>query len=110
MTLYTAPPPDSVVVCLDEMGPDSAKSVPGARLVRTDPERQGRPRARQEIDYGRRGRGYVFGSLVGVLVLGLIKTLITFDGTLSSYWIRIITGALVLVFVVVQRLATRRQT
>jgi simple sugar transport system permease protein len=56
------------------------------------------------------GRGFVFGSLVGVLVLGLIKTLITFDGTLSSYWIRIITGALVLVFVVVQRLATRRQT
>ena len=64
MTLYTAPPPDSVVVCLDEMGPDSAKSVPGARLVRTDPERQGRPRARQEIDYGRRGRGYVFGAFV----------------------------------------------
>jgi ribose/xylose/arabinose/galactoside ABC-type transport system permease subunit len=56
------------------------------------------------------GRGYVFGSLLGVLVLGMIETLIAFDGTLSSYWIRIFTGALVLVFVVVQRLATRRQT
>ncbi len=56
------------------------------------------------------GRGYVFGSLLGVLVLGIIKTLISFDGTLSSYWIRIFTGALVLLFVVVQRLATRRQT
>lgn len=56
------------------------------------------------------GRGYVFGSLVGVLVLGIIKTLISFDGTLSSYWIRIFTGILVLAFVVVQRLATRRQT
>jgi ribose/xylose/arabinose/galactoside ABC-type transport system permease subunit len=55
------------------------------------------------------GRGYVFGSLLGVLVLGIIKTLISFDGTLSSYWIRIFTGVLVLVFVVVQRLATRRQ-
>ena len=55
------------------------------------------------------GRGYVFGSLVGVLVLGIIKTLISFDGTLSSYWIRIFTGVLVLAFVVVQRLATRRQ-
>jgi ribose/xylose/arabinose/galactoside ABC-type transport system permease subunit len=55
------------------------------------------------------GRGFVFGSLLGVLVLGIIKTLISFDGTLSSYWIRIFTGALVLVFVVVQRLATRRQ-
>jgi galactofuranose transport system permease protein len=56
------------------------------------------------------GRGFVFGSLVGVLVLGLIETLINFDGTLSSYWIKIFSGALVLVFVVVQRLATRRQT
>jgi simple sugar transport system permease protein len=56
------------------------------------------------------GRGYVFGSLLGVLVLGIIKTLISFDGTLSSYWIRIFTGVLVLAFVVVQRLATRRQT
>ena len=56
------------------------------------------------------GRGYVLGSLLGVMVLGTIKTLISFDGTLSSYWIRIITGALVLAFVVVQRFASRRQT
>jgi transposase len=27
--LYTDPPPGSVVVCLDEMGPESAKSFPG---------------------------------------------------------------------------------
>ncbi|MEI5676393.1 MULTISPECIES: galactofuranose ABC transporter, permease protein YjfF [Nocardioides] len=56
------------------------------------------------------GRGYVVGSLLGVLVLGIIKTLISFDGTLSSYWIRIITGVLLLAFVVVQRFATRRQS
>jgi ribose transport system permease protein len=55
------------------------------------------------------GRGYVVGSLLGVLVLGIIKILISFDGTLSSYWIRIITGALLLAFVIVQRFATRRQ-
>jgi simple sugar transport system permease protein len=55
------------------------------------------------------GRGYVVGSLLGVLVLGIIKTLISFDGTLSSYWTRIVIGALVLVFVVIQRLMTRRQ-
>ena len=54
------------------------------------------------------GRGYVVGTLLGVLVLGIIKTLIAFDGTLSSYWIRIITGGLLLAFVVVQRFATRR--
>jgi ribose/xylose/arabinose/galactoside ABC-type transport system permease subunit len=55
------------------------------------------------------GRGYVVGSLLGVLVLGIIKTLISFDGSLSSYWIRIITGVLLLAFVVVQQFATRRQ-
>ncbi|MEQ6901551.1 galactofuranose ABC transporter, permease protein YjfF [Nocardioides sp. YIM 152588] len=55
------------------------------------------------------GRGYVVGSLLGVLVLGLIRVLISFDGTLSSYWVRIITGALLLAFVLVQRFATRRQ-
>lgn len=64
MTLSTAPPPDSVVVCLDEMGPESAKSLPGMRLVADDPTGTRRPRARQAIDYGRRGRGYVFGAFV----------------------------------------------
>ena len=55
------------------------------------------------------GRGYVVGSLLGVLVLGIILTLISFDGSLSSYWVRIVIGALLLTFVVVQRFATRRQ-
>jgi transposase len=52
------------VICLDEMGPESAKSFAGARLVRSDPGGERRPRARQEIDYGRRGAGYVFGAFV----------------------------------------------
>jgi transposase len=52
------------VICLDEMGPESAKSFAGARLVRSDPDGQRRPRAPQEIDYGRRGAGYVFGGFV----------------------------------------------
>lgn len=54
------------------------------------------------------GRGLVVGSLVGVLVLGTIQTFISFDGTLSSWWTRIVIGGLVLVFVVIQRIATRR--
>jgi hypothetical protein len=62
--LYADPPAGSVVVCLDEMGPDSAKSFQGRRLVRSDPTGARRPRATQEIDYGRRGRGYVFGAFV----------------------------------------------
>ncbi len=42
------------------MGPEGAKSFPGQRVVpvATAPG----ARARQEIDYGRRGRGYVFGA------------------------------------------------
>ena len=64
MSLYTAPPAGSVVVCLDEMGPESAKSFPGHRLVRSVPREQRRARARQEIDYGRRGRGYIFGAFM----------------------------------------------
>ena len=59
--LYTAPPAGSVVICLDEMGPQKAKSHPGRQLVR--PAGPKAERARQEIDYGRRGvAGYVFGA------------------------------------------------
>jgi DDE superfamily endonuclease len=60
--LYTEAPAGSVVVCLDEMGPQASKSYPGRRLVR--PAGPKAERARQEIDYGRRGTaGYVFGAL-----------------------------------------------
>lgn len=55
------------------------------------------------------GRGLVLGSLLGVLVLGTIQTFISFDGTLSSWWTKITIGVLLLLFVVVQRLITRRQ-
>lgn len=50
------------MICLDEMGPESAKSHPGSRLVQADPTGARRVRAKQEIDYGRRGKGYVFGA------------------------------------------------
>lgn len=49
------------------------------------------------------GVGYVFGTLFGVLMLGLIQTLIMFDGTLSSWWTRIVIGALLFVFCLLQR-------
>jgi transposase len=63
VTLYTTPP-DSLVVCLDEMGPESAKSFRGQRVVRSEVDGGPRSPATQEIDYGRRGRGYVFGAFV----------------------------------------------
>jgi galactofuranose transport system permease protein len=55
------------------------------------------------------GSGLVLGSVVGVLVLGLIQTIITFEGTLSSWWTRIVIGGLLLVFVVLQRILTLRR-
>ena len=54
------------------------------------------------------GSGYVIGTLFGVLILGVIQTLIVFDGTLSSWWTRIVIGALLLVFCLLQRVLTRR--
>ena len=53
------------------------------------------------------GSGYVLGSLVGVLVYGVIKTIIAFEGADPS-WTRIIIGALLLLFVVVQRVIVAR--
>ncbi len=49
------------------------------------------------------GVGYVFGTLFGVLILGLIQTLIAFDGSLSSWWTRIMIGALLFLFCLMQR-------
>jgi simple sugar transport system permease protein len=50
------------------------------------------------------GYGFVIGSVVGVLILGLVQTFIAFDGTLSSWWTRIFIGTLLLVFILLQRL------
>ena len=53
-----------MTLCLDQRGPESAKSFPGHQLVRAMPTDADQPaeRATQEIDYGRRGTGYIFGA------------------------------------------------
>jgi galactofuranose transport system permease protein len=56
------------------------------------------------------GSGYVWGTVLGVLTLGMIQTLITFDGTLSSWWTRIFIGTLLFVFILLQRIITVRRT
>lgn len=56
------------------------------------------------------GYGFVVGSALGVLVLGLIQTIISFEGTLSSWWTRIFIGALLLVFIILQKVLTSRRT
>ena len=55
------------------------------------------------------GSGFVLGSMLGVLVLGLINAIINFDGTLSAWWAQILTGALLLIFVLLQRLIIARK-
>lgn len=51
----------------------------------------------------RGGVGSVVGTAMGVMILGLIQTIISFEGTLSSWWTKIVVGALVLLFVGLQR-------
>jgi ribose/xylose/arabinose/galactoside ABC-type transport system permease subunit len=50
------------------------------------------------------GAGGVLGTLFGVLILGLIQSYITFNGTLSSWWAKIATGLLLFAFVALQRI------
>ena len=54
------------------------------------------------------GVGYVAGTCVGVLILGVIQTLVIFNGTLSSWWTRIVVGILLFVFCLSQRLIETR--
>jgi len=55
------------------------------------------------------GRGYVVGSMIGVFVFGVIKAIISFMGAEQS-WMQIIVGALLLLFIVVQRGIVARTT
>jgi len=54
------------------------------------------------------GVGYVFGTLFGVLIQGLIQTIIIFDGNLNTWWTKIVIGLLTLVFILLQRLLSTR--
>ena len=49
------------------------------------------------------GVGMVAGTLFGGMILGLIATLINFNGTLNGAWIMIISGVLLFIFIVMQR-------
>jgi galactofuranose transport system permease protein len=50
------------------------------------------------------GYGFVFGTFIGVMLQGLVQTYIIFDGTLSSWWTKIVIGGLLFIFIVLQRL------
>ena len=49
------------------------------------------------------GTGLVAGTFIGLMIQGLIQTYIVFDGTLSSWWTKIVIGILLFIFIVLQR-------
>lgn len=53
------------------------------------------------------GRGHMTGTLLGLLIFATIRAAIDFDGRLSSWWMRIVVGALLLAFILLQRVLTR---
>jgi DDE superfamily endonuclease len=64
------------------MGPQSARSYPGRRVVKpAGPKAQ---RAKQEIDYGRRGKGYVFGAFRPATGDALTAT---YPGRTTANWV-----------------------
>ncbi|WP_438431802.1 galactofuranose ABC transporter, permease protein YjfF [Gorillibacterium sp. sgz500922] len=54
------------------------------------------------------GVGFVAGTVFGVLIQGIIQTIISFEGTLSSWWTRIVIGILLLVFILMQRVLSAK--
>ena len=56
----------------------------------------------------RGGVGFIPGTLVGVLILGIIQTLINFKGDLNTWWTKIAIGGLLLVFIMLQQALSRR--
>ena len=49
------------------------------------------------------GSGFVAGTFLGIMIMGLIQTYIVFDGTLSSWWTKIVIGLLLFAFIALQR-------
>src|ERR687890_791530 len=72
--------PDEVAAVIAP--PLSAKSYPGRDLVRPQPPPA--RRARQEIDYGRRGKGYVFGAFCPATGAALTRP---YPGRGATHWV-----------------------
>jgi simple sugar transport system permease protein len=54
------------------------------------------------------GRGHMLGTLFGLLIFGTIQSALLFDGRLSPWWGRIVVGALLLAFILLQRASLRQ--
>jgi len=56
------------------------------------------------------GAGFIPGTLLGVLILGVIQTLINFQGNLNPSWTKIAVGFLLLVFILLQKAIAPRKS
>jgi len=55
------------------------------------------------------GVAFLPGTLFGVLIQGIIQTFITFNGSLSAWWTRIVIASLLCIFIVMQTLIIRNR-
>jgi ribose/xylose/arabinose/galactoside ABC-type transport system permease subunit len=55
------------------------------------------------------GVGLLAGTLVGVLIFGMIQTIIMFQGDINSWWTPIIIGLLLLAFILLQKAIQRKR-
>ncbi|MEC0226499.1 MULTISPECIES: galactofuranose ABC transporter, permease protein YjfF [Paenibacillus] len=55
------------------------------------------------------GFGYLVGPMLGVLSAGVIQTMIMFQGSLSSWWTKIVIGFLLFAFIALQRVIVSRR-
>ncbi len=55
------------------------------------------------------GVGYVAGTFLGVMIQGVIQTYVNFDGTLNSWWTKIVIGLLLFFFIALQKFLTSYQ-
>ncbi len=56
------------------------------------------------------GVGFVAGTFIGVMIQGVIQTYITFDGTLNSWWTKIVIGFLLFVFIALQKILSDQKS
>jgi hypothetical protein len=73
--LYASPPNNSVVICVDEMGPLSVRPYPGRKLVRgCEGGLAGRAKWELALDRDRKPGGYVFGAFIPATGEALTET------------------------------------
>jgi transposase len=94
------------------MGPEAAKSHAGVRVIRQHPTGARRVRATQEIDYGRRGKGDIFGAFQPAT--GAVFT-VPYPGRTIAHWIDFldqvdgwIAASVARVYAILDNLSTHR--